>query len=590
MPRPPRGRAAQARLAKAAKTTTLPAPAPELPADNASSDIYDVSDREKERAAARRASLQEATSRTTSAETMQQKRSVSKGLKDRDAAMDRLQNMTSSSSSEDSDDINEKSHHTIDSPQLGEAATPRRRTTADLSGFDLDDDEFDHLNTTIDTVAHETAQPSAETTTWSASHFRRRPRAGSFLSRDDGPIRPPSRGVPNTPLFSSTLNLGVFKRRAREPSILSTAQKPRPQRPEPEGESEIDNDNDLENDMENGGDGNAFDPDDESTPLRRSTRRSNAAELVEVESSANSRKRKSTENHRQRARSSPFEGEEEIIRNSIEEAEASDSSELSLPDLPPSTPIRASMDPALMAPPMSSDSSDNEEEIWPPITSMPKTRARQTPHVDEDISDMSSPPSLTHSPNYAQSSSPPPPARATRAANKKKTAPKPMPKLTTAQLTGLLPRRRKRSGHDDPFDINEDDSEPEVDVSGLGADDDELEMNVRPSRRPASRAGARQQANAKTRTNTHNETTTASSKSKRVSRTYSRLSDKENQDEGNEEREGAAEDNEIGGEDSQALVQRMGVELKNAVRKFQEVDKWELSYEEGVRSSSPLDA
>ncbi|KAI0165771.1 hypothetical protein GGR57DRAFT_448684 [Xylariaceae sp. FL1272] len=590
MPRPPRGRAAQARLAKAAKTTTAPAPAPEPPAGNASSDIYDVSDREKERTAARRASLQVAASRTTSAETMQQKRSVSKGLKERDAAMGRLQNMTSTSGSEDSEDVNEKSHHTFDSPQLGETATPRRRTNADLSGFDLDDDDFDHLNTTVDTVAHETAQPSAETSTWSASHFRRRPRAGSFLNRDDGPIRPPSRGVPNTPLFSSTLNLGVFKRRAREPSILSTAQKPRPQRPEPEGESENDDDNDLEDDMENDNGENAFDPEDESTPLRRSTRRSKAADLVEVPSSAKSRKRKSTGTHERRARSSPFEGdEEEIIRNSIEEPEASVSSELSLPDLPPSTPVRASMDPALMAPPMSSDSSDNEEEIWPPITAMPKTRARQTPHVDEDLSDMSSPPSLTHSPNYAESSSPPP-ARATRARAKKSTAPKPMPKLTTAQLTGLLPRRRKKTGNDDPFNINEDDSEHEVDISGLGADDDELEMNVRPSRRPASGVGTSQQANGKSRMNTRKETAAASSKNKRVSRTYSRLSDKENQDEENEEGQDGACENAIGEEDSQTLVERMGVELKNAVRKFQEVDKWELSYEEGVRSSSPLDA
>jgi hypothetical protein len=69
------------------------------------------------------------------------------------------------------------------------------------------------------------------------------------------------------------------------------------------------------------------------------------------------------------------------------------------------------------------------------------------------------------------------------------------------------------------------------------------------------------------------------------------LSDKENQDE-DEDEEAVDRSNSpaLDQEDSQMMVARIGEELKNAVRKFQEVDKWELSFEERSRSSSPLGA
>lgn len=581
--------------------TPAPAPAPEPQADAPSSDIYDVSDREKERAAERRKSLRDSTStrnRTVSAESIQQQKIMDQAKQRRDVAMERLENITSTDSSEE--ETEEASHGSDRSPGPSQRVkeTPLRRSRpTDLSGLDLDDSMFDDLNTTLDTAGPASTHRSAETSTLSVSQFRRRPRAGSFLSRDDGPIRPSSRAGPNTPAFSSTLNFGVFKRRAREPSILSTAQKPRPQRPEPEQGPADDEDEDEDEDEE-GPEEDGFAPEAESTPLRRSKRGSGGAELSQLTSGTRSRKRKSTESHEQRVRSSPFEANDDV-RQSIEQPASDEDSLLSSPpSLPrhaPSTPVAPPMDPELMAPPLSSDSSESDEEIWPPLKSIPKARPRQpasvlrqTPDQNDDISDMSSPPSLTHSPNYAHSSSPPP----TRAAKpKRKAAPKPPRKVTTADLTGLLPRRRRRVAGGDPFGIDEGESEPEVDISGLGDDDELAHLDVRPRRRPASRVNAQNQTATKARASTRNKDKPTHGSNKRISRTYGRLSDQENHDQ--DEDEGHDSNNslaELGEEDSQMLVERVGEELKTAVRKFQEVDKWELSFEERTRSSSPLDA
>ncbi|KAI1321853.1 hypothetical protein F5Y16DRAFT_405047 [Xylariaceae sp. FL0255] len=630
MPRPARirGAAGAARLAKAQKAISQPVPEANLSAP--SSDIYDVSDREKERAAARRQAQQEendapaasttrtraSSSRVASNETTaSQRRILDIAHQRRDAAMDRLENMTTTASDQeeslellDNDDDDDglptgAGESSLALPKQRRVnATPLRNRLTDASGLDLDDSMFDDLNTTVDTVAlpqHASAHQSAETSTMSGmsgANFRRRPRAGSFLSRDDGPIRPSSRTGPNTPAFSSTLNFGNFKRRAREPSILSTAQKPKSQRPEPELESEDDNDED-DSLGDNSGLGlgqNEFAPEDESTPLRRSKRRSEAADLEQVDSSAKSRKRKSTDGHERRVRSSPSVAGASI-RKSIEQPASDDeASETSLPRHQPSTPIMPAMDPELMAPPMSSDS-EGDEEMWPCLQDLPKNRGQTPAQRHHDVSDISSPPSLTHSPNYGHSSSSPP-ARRTRGAKIKKTpaAPKPLPKVTTAQLTEMLPRRRQRKGADaDAFAIDEDESDDEVDISGLGADDDELtHLNVQARRHPASRAAANKTNNTNRLNKGKLPVTTTTGSKKRISRTYGRLSDQENQAGDEEDGEVQEEEDQVPlqEEDSQMLTERLGEELKKAVRKFQEVDKWELSYEERTRSSSPVDA
>ncbi|KAI5926595.1 hypothetical protein F4810DRAFT_655143 [Camillea tinctor] len=611
MPRSRRSRAAPTRAAKAASPVAVPLPAqaPEPEPEpqtakgttpNISSDIYDVSDREKEKAKERRKSLRIAatSTRTRTASMSGKSQELNQARQRRDSAMMRLENITSTTDTA-ADDSNGRSDTEIE-VEVGRrnTATPLQDRMADLSGLDLDDSMFDDINTTFETAGPTSAHRSADTSTLSATHFKRRPRAGSFLSRDDGPIRPSSRAGPNTPGLSSTFNIGVFKRRAREPSILGTAQKPRPQRSEPEPDTEMEQaDDDDDNDEQDD-----FAPEDESTPLRRaSQRRSGHAEAAAASPSVNPRKRKSTEGHEQRVRSSPY-----GVKDSIEDAVEEDSSEPaspqpSLPRMPqdrPSTPI---MDESLMAPPLSSSSaSDSNPEIWPPLQSLAKGRTRRAPSSvlrrtpvpnDDNVSDMSSPPSLTYSPNYAEPSSPPAPQ--TRGA-KQRRASKPEPKVTTAELAGMLPRRRRRAargaGDDslDPGASDAEEEEEEVDASGLGADEDELSyLDVRASRRARS-----------TRNNNNNSNSNKNNKGKQTRRkTYGRSSDKENQQtEEEEEREGSGDDNGLGEEeeeedeekeDSVHMTERVGEELKNAARKFQEVDKWELEYEEMTENSSP---
>lgn len=272
---------------------------------------------------------------------------------------------------------------------------------------------------------------------------------------------------------------------------------------------------------------------------------------------------------------------------SLEEDDDSDLSSLpslSSPQLPPMLAPARPMTPInqteFMAPPESSGSED--DEIWPDLRAAirRKRHGPVTPLRDGNVSDMSSPPSLTHSPNL-------PP---TRQRVQKKQKGKPSPKMTTASLTGLLPRRRHRTRAED-----ETSSDAEVDGSGLAQDDDELSyLDTRPSRRrakttpkqaAATRPGSRggRAAAAKTVSPVARRT---------VKRTYSRRSsDKENGsgDEGDETGLSPAPDDTFdGGEEESA--ESVAEELKNAVKKFAEVDRWEMEFEEMTQSSSPSGA
>ncbi|KXJ94516.1 hypothetical protein Micbo1qcDRAFT_159699, partial [Microdochium bolleyi] len=386
MPRPPR-RAAPKR---AAAPTAVPAAAPAVetePQPTApSSDIYNVSDREKNAASQRRRSARISSAPT--AANLPPSKALNDARKRRDSALDRLENMTSTDSvaGKDGDAALDRSDASLEMSRREEAATPLQGRLADITGLDLDDSMFDDINTTYNTIEPASAGPAStsrlkDSSTITASHFKRRPRAGSFLSRDDGPIRPSSRAGPNTPGLSSTFNIGNFKRRAREPSILGTAQKSRVRQAS----------RDIESDLERGlGDDDNDDddsaPEAESTPFKKTKRQSGQGVPTEpANEPRESRKRKSTEGHEQRQRSSPA-----ITRGrTAEQAEPSDSelSELegeepSLPPMPqttrgrqstpdrpsapglPSTPV---MDEELMAPPLSTDSSEGEDNAWPPV-------------------------------------------------------------------------------------------------------------------------------------------------------------------------------------------------------------------------------
>ncbi|KAK1990943.1 hypothetical protein LX36DRAFT_376036 [Colletotrichum falcatum] len=631
MPRPKRAR-------RAPPAPVVP-PAPEeksSPAPASGSDIYSHSDREhsvirkelaKEDGGGSSRPVGRASARLSRGASLRQKQAVEESAHARDEAMSRLEDEldTTSSKAKTESEQRQKSDSSLEL-ELGRKtrATPVQHRR-DTTGLDLDDEMFEGLDTTIGDDDDDAAAPRSDistfsvTSTFSVSHFRRRGRAPSIsINRDDAPIRPSSRGVGSTPGISSTFNIGLFKRRQREPSILGTAQKERAQRP-----IELSSGPDSDDDEADEG----FDPEAESTPLQNRRRTQPLAAELESESqqvlapdsqpaqtdaappsSTASRKRKSTESHAEtdrpgKASRTEPEPEPEPESEPVPGLGGDDSdSELSDLPSPVLTPTRPSAFPRpttpnrddIMAPPESSDS-EGSDGVWPDIHTLAKQRRRRaspvTPTRDGIVSDASSPPSLTHSPNFP----------ATRNKSRQKKHAKPAA-VTTADLTGLLPRRRHKKARD-PYSVNDtEEEEEEVDTSNLAEHDDELsyvDSRTRSRRakaaphdrgtgnRPAPR-GAKASASAeKPRTTTRSST-----------RTYSRrLSDKENE----AEEETAGAEAEAGAEgDSFAPVAddvlesqdssdpaRSADELKKAARKFKEVDRWELEFEEVTEDSSP---
>lgn len=564
MPRPKRAtRAVASRKATGANT------APQPPADP-TSDIYDLSDREKERISRRKSGvdldaegLEDEARRpaqlVVEAET-QDVRAVAESILMGDPTMTQLDHVTTTSKT-----VGASSG--VDSPpEIGrrsETRTGGARLT-DVSGLDLDDEMFGDLDDSI-VIGEDsqTAQHSNETSSLNVAAFRRRPRVSSIVGKDDAPIRPSSRG-PNTPGITSTFSFGNFKRRKREPSILGARHRSVSRQPGGRDESADEGDFTVLGDDVRGS---------SAVPSRAASR--------EPSPRRQTRKRKSLEDHNGGEKRVAVEPEEEM-HNSIEIDQDDDHTEpLSSP---PSTPAGSLPDPndPDLAPPESIASSQDSPIVRVNLDALTHrnhhsrraaSRAHKTPELDADASDISSPPSLTHSPNYDT----PPPKAAARGRAKKRDPP---PKVTTADLASLLPRRRHKQV--------EASSDAEEDTLTLDNDDDELSY-AQPKR---TRKTARPLGNASNSTAKGKQPARKGGK-----RTYgSRVSDKENEGledsievDGDEE---AAEGEEVIPDDetSQVMLERLGEELEDAAKKFKEVDKWELEFEEVTEPSSPGNA
>lgn len=495
----------------------------------------------------------------------------------------------------------------------------------------------------VEAGRRERATPGIESSVLAISKFKRRPRQQSILGRepsrarsssieselaeDDGLMsvsqsrrntstlvghkrRPRERGLSQaaplpassialqmgTPLHvGSAMKIANFKRRAREPSVLGTAQKKQAQK------LQYDDDND-EDDLDD------FNPDDESTPLNLSKNKDMASSSVP--SSSNPRKRKLSAVQVPLSQPSPMlpspraASLEEAIpstaprsegsegREDPEQDEAMEQDEAPLPSIerPPTPQILSDT----MAPPRSSssDSSIPSPQMLSRIRLAPSRGRRpqrnRTPPPRTQDSPISSPPSLTHSPNR--------PLLNVAETRLKKAAPPPST-LSTAQLQALLPKRRRRPARD-TFDIPSSEDE----VAALNPEDDELShISARPRSRRSNALNRPPVATLKK----------AVAKSKQISkgkepmatrRTYSSrkapntASDKENDGDGDvDDSLGPIPDDVEGGnresENSQEMEQRLGKELKRAAKKFKEVDRWELEFEEiTASSSSPKDA
>jgi len=497
-----------------------------------------------------------------------------------------------------------------------ETATPLMRR--DVSGLDVDEEIFSDMYLELEPPS--TRGRSANTSTLSVGQFKRRSRAPSVVSRDGGPIRPSSRGQ-NTPSVSSTFNFGQFRRRAREPSILGRNRRA-------QKETQTTDQSASESELELDGEDSA--PDAVSTPLncRRSQRAASATRAPQPPSSGlRSRKRKSGEieheasdrpektaraERKQSEELGEVRGQEQAVqqeqgREATEapaDSEEDDDSSLSdVSSLPsplsataahnerPVTPINATME-EIMAPPASSGSDDTE---WPSIRKLANRRRRAvTPTTplharnDDDIlSDISSPPSLTHSPNL--------PARrrgAGRARGRQPTR-EPTPEPLTSDLASLLPKRRSKRSRRDDDDLGSEDEDVE-DLTLASDDEDELAYSRSTRRRggshsrgrgasarPPSRQAARAETHARSAAATRREQA-GSEPNRRVTRTYGG-SKPSNPD------DSFAPLPDDSFTTSGLVIDDPKEELKRASHKFKEVDKWELEYEEVAENHSSSD-
>lgn len=608
MPRPTRSRAAASRKADSSSDA---APAPVATRDKApiqsdsTDNIYGVSDRELERqrkkAAATPASERSAATsgRSTRSRANQNSSAIDHAALQssrsrRDAALGRLEDLTSTTNEpRDSSDM-------VVSPvvEAGRNAAPMEGSSLlgprhrDLSGLEINDSEiFGHLDSSFDitgdngggdessgTAGPQTGTRSADTSTFNVSVFKRQPRRrrqSSIVGRDDAPIRPSSRG-PTTPGLSSTFSVGNFKRRARQPSILlSSAQKASMSVQRSRAASEA-----SENAVGSEGEEDSFLPEAEGTPVRPSRGGTSAAkDVVEsVEGGTRSRKRKSTESHEAEvAKRRAVESDEEQLHQSIEMDDRS-----SPPSILSRTPELD--DDSVLAPPASSSSSEAGSPMaWPTLNALGKRhrgraapRGTRTPALDDDMSDMSEPPSLTHSPNLKATTS-------VSRGKGKTAARKDSPKLSTADLAALLPRRRRKPRRDGEGSENE----------GSASERDVYDVSNQP--RASRKKAARPMTGASSKANQTNQASSAAAPAKRSTRrTYgSRRFDKENTVDGDsievdEDASTPLDDTIFDADKTESAPGELGEELRAASKKFKEVDKWELDYEEVVESSSPL--
>jgi hypothetical protein len=420
-------------------------------------------------------------------------------------------------------------------------------------------------------------------------NFKRRQREPSILGRKIDRARSSSPGLEvdvGTPAVGPALGLGNFKRRAQESSILGTGRKSRPQSTATDDEED-----------------EGFNPEGESTPLSLLKTRNTT---TSASSSANPRKRKLSARQvpepssplHSTTRAEDQGSDQEIVPATAsvdDESEEDGDAPTSSEEVPMSSIEAYSVTPEpaseTMAPPHSSSEESpsplpprQAQRVQPqraPSRGRRVVRSRTPLRLNND-SLPSSPPSLTHSPNGPPIQAAPKPRR--------RRQPPPASILSTAQLQALLPRRRRRGATRDPFDIAS--SDDEVDISGLASDDDELthaSIRAPPRRNLLTRLPAPLKKPNKV---------SAAIKAKIGGKaTYSRVnaaSDKENENENeNEELDpndslGPLLDNEEVDEteDSQQLEKRVGKKLKRVVRKFKEVDEWEMEFEDNTASSS----
>ncbi|KAG5961669.1 hypothetical protein E4U58_004166 [Claviceps cyperi] len=646
MPRPKRAR----------RAPPVKEPKPAAPAATTTEKRDDDGKHKEDNQRGRKRARARATRSTAARSGLSEEDALRAARQSRDAALDRLVNENPTITSGPEDDDNKKNSGSSKTERVSVEIPQRAMETPlarrDTSGLDLADDSmFGDLGDSFADGEAPEAPPSGVSSSATLSHLKTRPRSrqSSIIGRNDPPIRPSSRGG-NTPGVSSSFNIGIFRRRAREPSILGISRRgPRSQTGSATSSrvgsraGSVVRDSELDMDSE----GDVVLPEVESTPSksRRQSRKSQNHHQQQQQQqqqqedkqlspspppspSPDPRRRSTRKRNREDAAHSESEGQPARVSRIEANGGLVIDSDSELSDLP-SSPPRASFAGAravtpvnmdeINAPPASSDSEVDNNVTWPDIHTLAKKRRRPsvTTPAHDNFSDISTPPSLTHSPNNLAS------AAATKARSAAKQQQqrhrRQSPKVTTADLASLLPKRTyKKRNRDNDFDMDSDSGEN----SSQGEQEDDPRSRRPQPRRGRGRGPGRNRPPPTSRTAAASSTSTAfkpkraTERAGRVRRsartahkTYRSSEDKENDtaedhdEDGNENAE-EEEDEEQQHEnshfqplpddtfDESALVPDVQntEELLRAAQKFSEVDQWELSYEEMIEPPSPQGA
>ncbi|GAB0136693.1 hypothetical protein EsDP_00004986 [Epichloe bromicola] len=554
-----------------------------------------------------------ATRSTGTRNSLDEENALRAAQRSRDAALDRLANEDPTFTSGPDDD------NTRSSVEMGRRTMTTPSARRDTTGLDLADDSvFGDLGDSFADGDVPEAPNSGASSSATLSHFKTRPRSrkSSIIGRNDPTIRPSSRAG-NTSGVSSSFNIGVFRRRARQPSILGRSRRARSQTGSVAGSvassragsraGSVARDSGLESEGE-------LAPEAESTPSKNRRQSRKSQQLAERRPSPELRRRST------RKRNSDDAAQSESARPSkVSRVEAnggglvidsdSELSDVPSPSPPPGRFVRpvtpVNMD-EITAPPASSDSEADDDGIWPDIHTLAKKRRRPsvtTPLRNHDnLSDVSTPPSLTHSPNLAAAT------RGRGAAKKRQRC----SKITTADLTSLLPKRSYKRNRDE-FDIDsgggtsssddDDDDDEDQDQDQDQDEDDEpfyesarSRSRRRKARRPPSRTASREGGQSRANTVLKPKQTPGSVRrsARAVNKTYRSSEDKENDDRDEDEQHDNSQFQPLPDDtfDESAVVPDVqnAEELKKASQKFKEVDQWELSFEEVAEPPSPQGA
>ncbi|PHH61831.1 hypothetical protein CDD81_7934 [Ophiocordyceps australis] len=511
---------------------------------------------------------------------------IRKAKQRRDAALDRLANEDATTATSEAPSVDTMRM----SIEVGRRAAATPMTRHDITGLDLaDDDVFGDLEDSFGDGDITTGNRSVDSSVLTLNYTKASSRQSSFVGRTDGPIRPSSRG-PTTPGVSSSFNIGLFRRRVREPSILGTSRKPSPQR------GSIMQDLRMESDVE------GSEPEDESTPLknqRRTRKESSASEASLALSSSHVRQNSAARGGQDDAQVEPA-VESHASLDVLPDAQSdSELSELNSSSPPPigleQRPITPETLAEITAPPASTDS-EGEMDVWPDITKAAKRR-KQPPataiHHGDDVSDVSSPPSLTHSPNRVS-------AKAPRRRGKDEGRHAQSPNTTTADLISLMPKRHCKRARDE-----DDDSQEELDTTGLDNDQDELSwLSSRATRRRKDSQPPSRTASARPTSCSH--ASVSAKQPPQSLKTYARRSsNKENQSDDDDDDDGQgdgdssfaplANDTFDSGsgqqpQEAQSKPWLASQELERAKKYFEEVDKFNLTFAVDDWPSSPSNA